>query len=496
MAPSQGWLARILAYPVRSTRSPRAHPLTAGTRPGRQSTVDVLRHDAGDGEGDRRDAPAGQEPRSPRKSGDPLRVAPAVDSKQLNVLIVSVQFPYPPRSGVNMRVYQLLRQVGRRHRVTLLSYALPDDAEGVAALREEMAVHTVERRTPPQWVKRFAQVRSLASATPFASREVESPQLQAALDALCARESFDVIQLEGSLLSGLRFPAGPALVLDEHNIEWEVFRRMCEGERSLLRRRFNQLEYMRFRKFEEAAWRQVHGCVVTSAREEPVVREVAPEIATAVVPNGVDVERFMPGGDPVEPRTVVFNGILDYRPNLDAAHYLVKDIWPRVCARCPDARLEIVGRARTAATSGLSGDGVELTGEVPDVRPHLQRAAVVAVPVRIGGGTRLKVVEGLALGKAIVSTSLGCEGIDVTDREHLLVADDADAFAARIVECFEDSALVQRLGAAARRLAEERYTWEISGDELDRLYGRLLRPADGRPQPHSSPPRTVPARPS
>ncbi len=120
----------------------------------------------------------------------------------------------------------------------------------------------------------------------------------------------------------------------------------------------------------------------------------------------------------------------------------------------------------------------------------------MTAPVRIGGGTRLKVVEGLALGKAIVSTTVGCEGIDVKDREHLLVADDAETFAERIVECFEDSALVQRLGAAARRLAEERYTWEISGDKLELLYGRLVGPAASPPEPDSPATRTIPARPA
>ncbi len=215
--------------------------------------------------------PGEEAPRSPRKSCRPLFVAPAVHSKRLNVLVVSVQFPYPPRSGVNMRVYQLLRQLGRRHRVTLLTYALPDDAEGIAALREQLPVHTVERRTPPQWVKRFAQLRSLASGKPFASREVESPELQAAVDTLCAGEAFDVIQLEGSLLSGLRFPAGPALVLDEHNIEWEVFRRMCEGERSLCA----PLQLARVRAVPEVRGsRLAAGARIRreSAREEPVVR--------------------------------------------------------------------------------------------------------------------------------------------------------------------------------------------------------------------------------
>src|ERR1700722_17953574 len=123
-----------------------------------------------------------------------------------NVLLVSIQFPFPPRSGANMRVYQLLRQLSRHHRVSLLSYALPEDAAGVEALRGDWPVHVVERQAPGQRAKRLAQLRSLPSSVPFASKEARSAQMQSALDALCARESFDVIQLEGSLLSWLRLP--------------------------------------------------------------------------------------------------------------------------------------------------------------------------------------------------------------------------------------------------------------------------------------------------
>jgi glycosyltransferase involved in cell wall biosynthesis len=393
--------------------------------------------------------------------------------RPLRILVVSAQFPYPPRFGFAMRVYQLARQLAAQHDVTLLSYAGPDERARADELRGELAVEVVAREAPSRVAKRAAQALSAASPRPFACREVHTRALQEAIDRLCAERRFDAIQLESSLLCAFRFPTDALLVLDEHNVEYEVFQRMQEGERSTARRLFHRLEHVRFRRFEQAWWRRVDACVLTSPREEQIVRREAPMTLTAVVPNGVDTERFRPEPGAVRPRTLVFNGLLQYRPNLDAALWLVDEIWPRVVARCPDARLAIVGRGEPADLARLERPGVEVTGEVPDVRPYLHAAAVVAVPIRMGGGTRLKVVEGLAMGKAMVSTALGCEGIAVRGGEHLLIADAADAFAAQVVELFEDPARAAALGRAGRSLMEDEYSWEIAGTRLRALYDRL-----------------------
>jgi glycosyltransferase involved in cell wall biosynthesis len=390
----------------------------------------------------------------------------------LNILVVSTQFPFPARSGFATRVYQLARQLAQHHNVTLLSYARPDEHAGVARLREQMSVEVVQCDRPSLGAKRASQLLSTASPRPFHCRAVYSHEMQRKIDELCSNHAFDVVQLESSLLCEFAFPAGTGIVLDEHNIEYEVFQRVSRTEHSMARRSFNALEYARFRRFERRWWTRVDGCAVTSEREERIVRSHARASAVAVVPNGVDLEYFRPSASAVQPRTVVFNGILDYRPNLDAARHLVDEVWPLVLRRHPDAQLTIVGRASEADVRRLSRPGVVVTGEVPDLRPYLERAAVVAVPIRMGGGTRLKVVEGLAMGKAMVSTSLGCEGVEVRDGEHLLIADWASAFAEKIVELFDDPALGRELGRAGRALAARNYSWEQAGDRLEALHRR------------------------
>jgi glycosyltransferase involved in cell wall biosynthesis len=392
---------------------------------------------------------------------------------KLKILIVSAQFPYPPRSGFSTRVYQLARQLSLRHEVTVLSYVLPHERDGVEGLAAQMSVAAVDRSAPSASHKRAVQALTMTSLRPYYCRDVHSLDMQRAIDELCSAERFDIIQVETSFLCGFRFPRGTRLVIDEHNIESEVFRRMCEGERSMARRAFNRVEYLRCRRFERASWKQADACVVTSDRELPTVRAFAPDTPVATVPNSVDLTYFAPSRVTPDPHTVVFNGILTYRPNVDAVRYLIDDIWPLVRARHPDAKLTLIGRSEGVDTREMMKPGVEVLGEVPDIRPYVQRATVVAVPVRIGGGTRLKVVEGLAMGKPIVSTSLGCEGLAVRDGEHLLIADDPAAFASRIVEVFEDPSRTEELGRAGRRLVEARYSWDLAGERLEALYRQL-----------------------
>jgi glycosyltransferase involved in cell wall biosynthesis len=305
--------------------------------------------------------------------------------------------------------------------------------------------------------------------------------MQLAINQMCSREQPDVIQIESSVLSAFALPRGPRVVLDEHNIESELLRRMGDRERSRLRRAFNLWEYRRYRRFEQRCWQRVNGCLITSAREQPLVSAFAPAARTTVVPNGVDLDYFSPSSDPVVSHSAVFNGVLDYRPNLDAAYHLVEDVWPLVVQRCPGARLTLVGRGYAEDIRRLSRPGIAVTGEVPDIRPYLKRAAVVTVPVRIGGGTRLKVVEGLAMAKAMVSTSLGCEGVAVRDREHLLIGDGAPDFAGRILELFADPLQGVRLGQAGRSLIEAEYSWDSAGERMDAIYSSVAHaePAAG-----------------
>jgi polysaccharide biosynthesis protein PslH len=204
-----------------------------------------------------------------------------------------------------------------------------------------------------------------------------------------------------------------------------------------------------------------------------------PGARTAVIPNAADVEFYRPRAEDPKPdgRTIVFFGLLSYAPNVDGVIHFVKDIWPLVVAAHPDARCKIIGGSPPPALQALAGPGIELTGFVPDLRPHLAEAAAVVVPLRFGGGTRLKIVEAMAMGKAIVSTTLGAEGIEAVPDRDIMIADDAASFAARVNELLGDAGKAASLGLSARRLAESKYAWSAAARALESFYRtRLVSP--------------------
>jgi polysaccharide biosynthesis protein PslH len=382
------------------------------------------------------------------------------------------------RSGFQARVWNLAQAAAAEHEVTVLAYAHPSAAPP-PSLPRGLRVETVPFVPPTGWAKRAGQLRCIATGTPWATSSVTTPQLAEAARRIARDGRVSVVMLESSALAGLPVPDALPLILDEHNIEYEVAQRLARGESSPVRRVFHTREARRLRAVEQAAWRCAHTTLVTSDREAALIRAEHPDLRVVVVPNGVDLKAFAPtAGVAPEPGLVVFNGVLDYRPNLDAARWLVDAVWPRVRSAAPDARLLIVGRGSAADRRRLERDGVATTGEVESVAAFLGRAAVIVIPVRMGGGTRLKVVEALAMGRPIVSTTLGCEGIDVIDGEHLLIADTPADAARATVRLLADACLGARLGAQGRALAVERYGWDVAARGLlDTL--RRVPPAPG-----------------
>jgi glycosyltransferase involved in cell wall biosynthesis len=395
---------------------------------------------------------------------------------QLRVLIVSPSLPNPLIWGFGIRVNQFLRLLARNHEVSLLAYEEPGDSEKVAAIASLGAkVHTVFRPATTERSKRTAQLLSVFSAHSYQRRSLYSRAMQKRLDDLMSRERFHVIQIESSQLAGFDFDLRSVVVLDEHNIEYELLYRMYQTERSPIRRFYNWLEFKKFKREEVNSWRRVSGCVMTSTREREIANRLVPGTPTMVGANAVDVDYFRPCVRPPNPHALVMTGLMHYRPNIDGAVYFVQEIFPRILAAEPRMVFHIVGAGATDELKGLVGPNVVVTDTVPDVRPYVADAAVFVVPLRMGGGTRLKVLEGLAMEKAVVSTSIGCEGIDVVDGEHLLVADDPQSFADAVLRLGQDAEFASRLGRQGRALVEQRYTWESVVNRLEGFYRRLLK---------------------
>jgi glycosyltransferase involved in cell wall biosynthesis len=400
----------------------------------------------------------------------PGSVSPAPGQR---VLIVCPEAPSPPTWGFALRVHHLALQLARRHQVTLVAYGTADDGRDWAGLRRTL--HAVHRVPQPAALgsRRRHQMTSLAGRSSFHLNALHSDAMQRELDALLGDGGFDIVQVESSQMMCFRFPGDTPVVVDEHNIEYQLLERVARIETSPVRRVFGRVEASKVRREEREAWLCAAGCVATSAVDEAVIRSSHPSVRTAVVPNAVDTEHLQPDSSPVDPDALLFVGSLNYRPNADGVAWFVDEVLPRVRRARPAAVLTIVGPSTPALLRRLAAPGVTVTGAVDDVLPYLRRASVVVAPLRVGGGTRLKVLEGLSMAKPVVSTTLGAEGLEVADGEHLLLADGAAEMADSILRLLADPALRRRLGDAGRALAVERYGWAGAAARLEAFHAEV-----------------------
>jgi polysaccharide biosynthesis protein PslH len=392
------------------------------------------------------------------------------------VLVVTPGLPSATGSGFDKRVFHLLRYLAREHHVTV---ACMGPIEGNEASQELSGlvdrVHAIP--SPPQggWRKRAAQVSSVATGRSFEWARLHTHGAQLALDRLLQGEVFDIVQVESAQMGGFTLSGNAAVVLDEHNIEYELIDRMSRGESSWPRRLYCRQESAKLRAAEIALWRRVDACAVTSSRDQETIDREAPSTLTSVVPNGVDLDEFPATADAADGgRRILFTGTMNYRPNRDAALYFVRDILPRIHRRFPDASLTICGQSPPPEVAALACEQVMVTGRVPDVQPYLADATVVVAPLRVGAGTRLKILEAMAMSRPVVTSTIGCEGIDVSGGSHVLIADAPDEFADAVCHLLAEPALRQRLGREGRRLVEGRYGWEAAAARLDELHSRCV----------------------
>ncbi|HXE81186.1 MAG TPA: glycosyltransferase [Vicinamibacterales bacterium] len=393
----------------------------------------------------------------------------------MRVLWLSAGLLLPLDKGGKLRTFHLMRHLARRHDFVWLSYAEPDqpaaDLDGMSQVAVE--VHTIPRRSIGKNSVRFkaAAAAHVLRPLPYAVGSYVSAEYRRRVESLLASGRFDLVVGDflppvANLPERLACPA----VLFTHNVEAEIWRRHAETAASTPKRWLLAQQWRRMLRFERAAVRRFDRVLaVSEADRQTLLRLYAPLPPVDVVPTGVDTAYFAPMDAPTAPGRLVFTGSMDWLPNEDAMLHFTRSVLPLIRERVPSVSLSIVGRAPTAAVRRLAQEaGIEVTGGVPDVRPHIAAAQVYVVPLRVGGGTRLKIFEAMAMGKAIVSTSIGAEGLPVRAGEHLYLADAPEDFAAAVVRLLEDVNERRRLGACARALVVERYDWAAAAQELER----------------------------
>ena len=386
-------------------------------------------------------------------------------------------------------MHGLMTQLARRHDLTAVM--LVDDEFDADECRRAMQAYCREAVMVPNpygregLTKRLLQLRSLASTPSFERLRVTLPVLQQTLDQILRARRFDVVNLEFPYLGHYdlrQAPPGerrPSLIVDSHEIAYDLARQFARAGGNLGRRLYAGANWRKLRRDELGTYRADDGVYLCSATDERRLLNQVPGVRTTVIPNAADVEYYQPR--PTDPapdgRTVVYFGLLSTIPNIDGVVHFAQDIWPRIAEAAPEARCKIIGGRPPPSLLALAGPRVKLTGFVSDLRPHLAAAAAVVVPLRLGGGTRLKIVEAMAMGKAIVSTTLGAEGIEAVPGRDLLVEDQPAAFAKAVHRLLAEPGLAARIGQSARQLAVERYGWSEAARVLEGFYHRILENA-------------------
>jgi len=402
----------------------------------------------------------------------------------MRILWLNAGLLLPLDKGGKLRTWHLMRHLAQRHQITYLSFADSDASEEHTAGMREVCE---QLEVVPRHGARKRSLRFYAGATasifdplPYAAGKYRSRRYAETLRRLLATNVFDLIVCD-FLVPAVNMPRElpcPA-VLFTHNVESEIWRRHYEQHSDPLRRALFRQQWRRMLRFEAATLRRFDLVLAVSDTDRETLqrlysRDLRGPIVT--VATGVDTSFFAPRTDTDVPHHLVFTGSMDWIPNEDAMKYFCHEVLPRVRAQEPDVTLSIVGRDPTPGVRRLADiAGVEVTGRVADVRDHLARAAVYVVPIRIGGGTRLKIFEAMAMGKAVVSTSIGAEGLPVTHGRDIMIANNPEHFAWSIVMLLRKRDRREALQAAARDLVAAHYDWAAIAGQLEEALVRATR---------------------
>lgn len=388
----------------------------------------------------------------------------------MKVLFIAGACPYPLDSGGTVRTYNLLTRVCENHEITLIAPSKPGvDLNSVFNGRLGQVVCV----TPP--VRTLAvSLCAMASKAPYIVKVHENPALNAAVEQALNGGHYDLIHCD-SISVVPAVPEGTHLpkVFNAHNVEAAIWERYLREERRPWMTPMLASQLGKVRAYESLLPRLFDSCVVVSEPDRVQMRRYGFKQAK-VVRNGVDLDYYEPFADPSEPH-LLYVGSLDWRANQDALRWFLESIWPLIRAAAPQARMSVVGRRPPRWMRPFcSRHGARLAADAPDVRPHLAEASVVVVPLRIGGGSRLKILEAMAAGRPVVSTSIGAEGLGVRHNEHILLADDPQEFAHITVHLLNDPNRRQALARAGRGLVEAQYGWDAIAAELEKAWNAAV----------------------
>jgi glycosyltransferase involved in cell wall biosynthesis len=383
----------------------------------------------------------------------------------MRILWVKIGGLWPPNTGGRLRSLNILSELARAHEVSVLTTHLPgeDPQELKRQLGHCRRVDSLPFAAPKFRDPRFPLVlaRSWLSAMPVDVYKHRVPALRREVQRRLKAGEVDLCIADFVFAApNVPFDTAVPVVFFAHNVEYQILKRLAEAQPGFLRRGLLGIEWRKMRRYEAQVCRDARLTLAVSPQDRDMLMADAVGAVIHDVPTGVDVGYFKANGTPEDPAELVFTGSMDWHPNEDAIRYFIGEILPHIQREMPRSKLTVVGRNPSLGLRRSAElAGARVTGTVDDVRPYIDAAAVYVVPLRIGGGTRLKIFEALSMGKAVVSTGVGVEGLPLAPGEHYLKADDPQAFASAVISLLRDPVRRRALGEAGQRLTHEHYAW-------------------------------------
>ena len=396
----------------------------------------------------------------------------------MKILFLSPTVPFPLTDGGRIRVFNLLKQIAQKSEVTLLALETqPTDADGVAELRAfGIRVHLVPNAPTLPRVSLGTLAKAFFKRQPITVARYDVPAYRRKLRELLANETFDLVHYEMFHVAQFHTETDLPSVLSQQNVDSAIWRRLCSETANPFYKFVYWTQQLAFQRYERLLSPNFNAVACTSDIDAAVFEAHCTKDAIEIIPNGVDITHYRPDFTTEAPAHLIYIGSMDWYPNEDAVVFFADEVLPRIQEEVPDVAFSIVGGNPSARVQKLAErNRIVVTGRVPEIKPYFAEATVFVVPLRIGSGTRLKILEALAMGKAVVSTSVGAEGLDLRDGEEIFIADAPTDFADAVTRLLTDSERRRRMGENGRARVERDYDWRRIGERLYTLYTRILQ---------------------
>ncbi len=392
----------------------------------------------------------------------------------MNILVLSSKSPYPLKDGHSLRTYNLFKQVSRKNNIFFLTYFASKEEEDNFTEIEKICKMALGFKLPvanSRFLLIWALVKNLFSPLPFVCEKYRTKEMLDMIKKILNEEKIDLVHVDILPLMNYygiikKYP----IVLNAHNVESLLLKRRVSCTTNLLERLYLWIQYIKLYTFEKKQFLLANCCAAVSQQDKEFLQKMSPNSPVHIIANGVDIDYFSYDGKNSETDALIYVGGFNWFPNLDGMNYFCEKILPIITGQIGYIQTFVVGKEDKKFQYA---DKITPVGCVEDTRPYINKAKIFIVPLRVGGGTRLKILNAMAMGKAIVSTSIGCEGLDVQNGINIIIEDKPERFAEAVVELLNNDKKRKLLGDNARKLVEEKYTWEEIGEKMNEIYSKL-----------------------